>query len=456
VRILLLRCRPDAETIGLQHVMLTEPLELEVLGALVHPPDEVLVVDLLLEKRPLAHFLGSFRPDLVGVGGYIVNVPAMKAACRQAHAFSPRVRTVVGGVHVEVCPEDLDDPDVDFRVVRNATTVFPRLLEHVRGGAPLPDCVLRPGEVVDRAALPAFDWSFPTPARHLVERYRHRYFYIFQDRVALVKSSFGCPYGCDFCFCREITGHAWHERPLDEVLEEIRALPQREIYLVDDDFLVSRERVAAFVAGVRSLDKRFLVYGRADFIAEHPDLIASFADAGLRTVIVGFESFSDTELSRYHKGTTASVNEAAMGVLRRLGVDCFATLILPPEWGREDFRACARKLRELGIRYVNLQPLTPLPGTGQRVADEDLLLSRQDYPSWDLAHVALRPRAMSEAEYYESIIETYLAALYRPGELLRLLRRYPPRLLGRMLLGTLRVQAQYRARTRRARRREEG
>lgn len=453
MRILLVRPRPDPETIGLQHVMLVEPLELEVLAGTLGVRDEAAIVDLTLERRDLKDFLREHEPDLLGVTGYITNVPAMKALCRQAKAWRPSVVTVAGGVHLEVCPEDLDDPAVDFRVVRNAAKAFPRLLDHVRGEGPLPPGVLRPGEALDRSTLPDFDWTFPRPARHLVDRYRPRYFYIFHDRVALLKTAFGCPFSCSFCLCREVTGHRYFERPLEGVLDELAGIEQREVYIVDDDFLVSRARVLAFAEGVRSrgIDKHYLVYGRADFVAANEGLLRELRDVGLRTVIVGFESFMDADLRSYGKGIAASTNEEAMGVLRRLGLDCFATIILPPHWSEQDFASCGRTIRRLGIRYVNLQPLTPLPGTGQAARQEDLLIDRQDFPRWDLAHVAIRPERMSPEGFYRQIVRLYMDTLFRPRDLLDHARRYPFRMWLRMLAGTWRVRRQYLRKTREAR-----
>jgi radical SAM superfamily enzyme YgiQ (UPF0313 family) len=435
--------------------MLVEPLELEVLAAVCRPRADPVVVDLTLERDSLEDFLDRERPDVVGLTGYITNVHQMIAGCRAAKARNPRAVTVVGGVHCEVCPDHLDDPAVDFRVVRNPVTAFRALLDHVRGEGPVPPGVLRPGERMAPAALPPHDFAWVRPDRTTTARYRDQYFYIFQDKVALLKTAFGCPFRCNFCFCREITGRQYHERPLEDALDELASIEQREIYVVDDDFLVSEQRVAAFVEGVRRrrIDKRYLVYGRADFIAKHPRSIESFRDAGLRTVIVGFESFLPDELERYGKGGDVETNRAAMGVLHRLGVDCYATLILHPSWGNAEFAATGKALRDLGIRSVNLQPLTPLPGTGLHYPDEALVLRRDDYPRWDLAHVTVRPERMSVSEYYRQIIRLYLATLYQPRHLLGYLK-YPLRMQWKMAVGSRRVYQQYLGKLAEARRLE--
>lgn len=444
MKILLVRPQADPETIGLQHVMLVEPLELEVLATVAPARDTCVIADLLMEPYDFRHFLRTEQPDVVCVTGYITNVPAMRQYCRDTKRHDERIATVVGGVHCEVCPEDLDDPAVDFRVVRNAAVVFPRLIEHIRGGEARPEAVFGPGEAVDRAALPAFDWTVPIPDRSGTAKHRSGYFYIFHDKVALLKSAFGCPYQCNFCFCREITGHRFHVRPQGEVIREIAGIAERNIYIVDDDFLTSRARVRDFVDANRTyaLDKRYLLYGRADFIAHNPDLMEDFRDAGLSTVIVGFESFDDAELQTMEKGIDAATNAEAMQILRRLGIDCYATIILQPHWGLEDFALLGRKLRELNVSYVNLQPLTPLPGTGVTVPDEDLVIPRDDFVRWDLAHVTVRPTRLTVPEYYQAIIDGYTSTLYQLGPLLSYLK-YPPRMLYKMISGNSKVYRQY-------------
>jgi len=444
VKVLLARPRPDPETIGLQHVMLVEPLELEVLARLCHSRAEPVVYDMVLERQSFAEVLAAEKPDVVALTGYITNVPAMIAGCHEAKKQNQQIVTVVGGVHCEVCPEDLDDSAVDFRVVRNANNVFPALLDHVQGRGPLPAGVLRPGESIATDELPPFEFRWVLPDRSTTQRYRRHYFYIFHDRVALIKTAFGCPFKCNFCFCREITGHRYHERPLEEVLDELAAIEEREIYIVDDDFLASEKRVRSFVEGVkeRGIDKHYLLYGRADFVARNRDTMAEFKAVGLRTVIVGFESFLEGELEQYDKRVDLATNEAAMHVLNELGIDCYATLILHPDWGKEEFRKTCQRMRALKIKNVNLQPLTPLPKTGQQVDDKDLVLARRDFAKWDLAHVTLRPTKLQVSEYYRQLIRLYMKTLYRLRYLFGYFK-YPLKMIWKMIVGTRRVRKQY-------------
>jgi len=446
MKILLIRPENSSETIGLQHLMIVEPLELEVIAASIRPCDEIQLIDMVLEKNPVGHFIERYQPDLVGVTGYVTHVDTMTYYCSIAKRFSPAIKTVVGGVHCEVCPEDFEHPSVDFRAVRNAAINFPQFLDHLDSGKALPSGYLRHGQSVENTKLPPFDFDLPFPDRRITERYRHNYFYIFQDKIALIKASFGCPFTCSFCFCWKITNGHYHARPIQEVLKELSMIREKEIYIVDDDFLVSRSRLWDFIQGIRlkGIHKHYLIYGRADFIAKNPGLMKAFKDVGLRTVIVGFESFSDDELAQFQKNTSAQTNRQAMHILNRLGISCFATLIISPDWEVRDFDHMIREVRDLGIHFVNLQPLTPLPGTGFPVNGHDVLIKRNDYQKWDLAHIALQPTKMSMADFYRQIVRAYEQILFQPHFVWECMIHHSWKMLLQMIKGSARVHRQYR------------
>ncbi|MCI5158108.1 MAG: B12-binding domain-containing radical SAM protein, partial [Candidatus Electrothrix sp. AUS1_2] len=240
--------------------------------------------------------------------------------------------------------------------------------------------------------------------------------------------------------------HQYFERPLAEVMEELAGIPEREIYIVDDNFLVNAERVMAFCEELeqRGLDKHFLIYGRADFIAAHPEVIRRFAADGLRAVIVGIESCLDQDLDRFNKKSSLAINEQAVAVLAENQVDCYATLILGMDWSRADFRNLGRWLKKMNLTFVNLQPFTPLKGTAAGEGYEDALrIPRSDYEKWDLAHLVLRPAKLSVAAYYWHIIRLYYAVTFRPSSILRLLRCFGLAENLRLFLGSSRVTLQY-------------
>lgn len=444
MRVLFIRPQPSPETIGLQHLMVVEPIELEIMATLIKEAHEVQIIDMILEKGTPERFIASFDPDVICLTGYITHIPVIIDYCISAKKINNKVITIVGGVHIEKFPEDIGHDSIDYRVVRNATRSFPLLMDYLARNQEFPAGVLKKGEILDESRLPDYDFYSIVPDRSLTDRYRSRYFYVFHNKVALMKASFGCPYHCNFCFCRKITGDQYYARPLDEVIDELAAIKEKEVYLVDDDFLVNAERVLEFIRLVkeRQINKKYLVYGRADFIGKHPEIIKQFKAIGLRTVIVGLESFEDDELSGFHKQTDSNTNRKAMAVLNRYGVNCYAGVILSPSWTIADFRKAGDIMIDLGIMFVNLQPLTPLKGTGITIDEKDLVIKREDFAKWDLAHVAIRPDNMSVEEYYKNLLNLYYRIVFHPKNMMRLLK-YSVRMQIRMAVGLRKVIRQY-------------
>jgi len=445
MKILMVRPKPSPETIGLQHLMVVEPLELEILCALKRDSDSVEIVDMILEKKSFESFVILHKPAILCVTGYITNVSTIIAYCRSAKQLDDRIITIVGGVHCEVCPEDFEHESIDFRVVRNAALIFTDLLNHIDQKTELPKGVFRREDSLANTPLPPFNFKIPFPDRSSVSHYRDKYFYIFHNKVALLKTSFGCPYQCSFCFCRIITADKYYQRPLNEVMEEIEQIEETEIYIVDDDFLFDRKWLHSFVSEIkrRNINKHFLVYGRADFIAKNADTMHELAQIGLKTVIVGFESFSDKELDNYNKHTSVEMYTETMAVLHREKMDVFATIIIPPDWDKSDFKNMVTVLKTLGIHFVNLQPLTPLPKTEVSFPDHLLLIDKQNYAHWDLAHISVQPTKLSVPGFYREILKAYQSILYSPGVIWKYLTTYNPVMLFKMLLGGYRVTKQY-------------
>lgn len=445
MKILMVRPKPSDETIGLQHLMIVEPLELEILYALKRDSDSVVIVDMILEKKTFESFLIEHEPDVLCVTGYITNVSTIISYCETAKNTIDKITTIVGGVHCEVCPEDFECEAIDFRVVRNAAVTFTDLLDHIDKNTALPPGVFRKDDSVQKTGLPDFDFRVPFANRESVARYRAKYFYIFHDRVALMKTSFGCPYQCSFCFCRIITGNRYKQRPLADVIQELEQLKETEIYIVDDDFLFDKKWLQEFIFEIkrRKITKHYLVYSRADFIAQNPVMMKELAEIGLRTVIVGFESFNNDELAKYNKKTSVKMYRETMAILNREKIDVFATIIIPPDWDKSNFKNMVSVVKSLNIHFVNLQPLTPLPKTGVSFPEDQIIIDKQNYPQWDLAHISVQPSKLSVSEFYKEILKAYGSLLYSPKVIWKYLTTYRTVMLFKMLVGGYRVTKQY-------------
>jgi len=433
VRVLLVRPPVPPYTIGLKHIMICEPLELEYVAAGL-PEHDVRILDLLLE-RGLERKLREFRPKVVGTSCYITGVNEAVRLCRTVKAWDPTCLTVVGGVHASQAPEDFADGAVDAVVLGDGTTVMPQVVAAVESGTRLediPGLALPEGDRVRRTAarpyMPPPD-ELPLPRRDLVGHLRHRYYYLFHQPVATIKTTWGCWYRCTFCFTWGITGGVPYARSPESITAELEQIEARDVYIVDDIFLINPQRLTRLAGLLRTagIRKHYLAYGRADFIAEHEDLVAEWADLGLKAVFVGLEATTDPELDAMRKDTTVEVNRQAIAVLRRHGVDVYGSLITQPDYTPADWVRLRRFIDEHQLYYLNVSPLTPLPGTESwKALGHEITVPRRAHALWDLSHVVL-PTRMPLKQYYRSLLGVYLHACFDPRRAARLsLRTAPP------------------------------
>ena len=422
MKILLIRPKPDPETIGLQHVMICEPLELEyIAGNIENPHAQVEILDMILEKKPLEYFIEKYRPDLVGMSGYITHVNVIKNYAERIKNIQPDCKIVVGGVHAEVVPQDFVCDTIDFICDANGIKTFNEIINNFNGKE------IKGTYGGGNKSIKDIDFPYHFPDRKKVERYRHRYYYMFHNPCALIKTSFGCPYSCSFCFCKEITDGKYFTRTIDSVIEELKEIPEQEIYIVDDDFLFSKERILEFCQKLEEnhIHKRFLVYGRADFICKHEAVMEVFRNHGLRAVIVGLESVKNEDLNRYNKRTSITDNEDAIRILKKYDIEVYGTLILDMDFSKDDFQKLYRWIKRLGLIFVNLQPLTPLKGTDiYEQYQKDFIVDPAEYEKWDLAHLVLKPQKMSVRRYYFEMIKLYYKILMAPQNVWKLIQKY--------------------------------
>jgi len=229
-------------------------------------------------------------------------------------------------------------------------------------------------------------------------------------------------------------------------MDELEEIVEEEIYIVDDDFLYNPPRLQEFLLALkkRNINKKFLVYGRADFIVKNKEILKELREVGVQAVIVGIESYKSEDLKSYNKGTTKEINEECIKTLQLLDIELYATLIMPLDFTKNDFRQMTKWLKSLDVRFVNLQPLTPLPGT--EIFEEylpDLLVKREDYHLWDMAHVVLKPEYMSIRRFYIEMLIAYYRIIMRPKHIYGLIKKYGIKDNIKMLVGSSFVSLQY-------------
>src|SRR5690606_37524957 len=113
----------------------------------------------------------------------------------------------------------------------------------------------------------------------------------------------GCPHHCDFCYKDAFFegGRGFYVQRVDEALAEIERLPGRHLYFLDDHLLGNRPFAASLFEGMRGMGRLWQAASTVDGVLRG-DLIERAADAGLRSLFVGFETLDEGNLRLANKG----------------------------------------------------------------------------------------------------------------------------------------------------------
>ena len=401
MKVMLVRPKPHKVSLGLTDLMHCEPLDMEYVGTLVESLNhEVLLVDLQVDRKKLKHHLKEFMPDVVLFTSYLIHVNVVKGYSREVKEFDPSIVTAVGGVQTEVTPELFRDKNIDYILGINGMENVEILLNSL-------EAKREPGFNQYKINK---DYKLPKVNRKLTERYRKKYYYSYRMPCALLKTSFGCPFKCSFCFCTAITNYEYYTRELEAVMQELMELEEENVFIIDDNFLVDKERIKVFceLLDKYNIHKHYYISARADYIAENEDVIELISKYGFDTVFIGLESFKQKDLDDFNKKSSVELSEKAAKILEKHGIELHASAIVGQDWDKQDFEDFAKWLHTIKYRYINFMPICPLPGT--EIWDKykyKLLCAENEWEKFDFMHVMLKPTKLKTSEFYIEIIKIY-------------------------------------------------
>jgi radical SAM superfamily enzyme YgiQ (UPF0313 family) len=347
------------------------PLGLATLAAFLAPDDEAVIVD--EHVQPLDVF---DRPDLVLIQVYITN--AYRAYRIADYYRSKGVFVALGGLHVTALPEEAA-AHADAIFLGPGEQTFPEFLREFREGR----ARRRYQSTTGRSLA-----DVPPIRRDLIARRR----YLVPNSIVVTR---GCPEHCDFCYKDAFFegGKSFYTQRVDAALAEIDRLPGRHLYFLDDHLLGDRRFARALFDGMRGMDRLFQGAATVDSVLRD-DLIERAAEAGLRSLFVGFETLTPGNLARSNKRQNLGRDYTAVtDRLHRLGIMINGSFVFGMDDDDEDvFRRTVDWAIARGITTATFHIQTPYPGTGlfAKMRSQDRLVTK-NWDLYDTRHVVFRP-----------------------------------------------------------------
>jgi radical SAM superfamily enzyme YgiQ (UPF0313 family) len=358
-----------------------QPLSLGIIAALTPDHWEVEILD---EKwKPF-----TFRDaDLVGVTAFTSTAPR---AYQLAAVYREKgIPVVMGGIHPQMCREEALQR-VDTVVLGEAEHVWHQVIDDFEKGTLQR---VYEGGIADLSQIP-----FP----------RRDLFYP-GHILASVQTARGCPLDCEFCSVHIFNSRKHRLRPLEHVLQELEAIPQKLIFFTDDNLVghskQSLRRTIELFKGMveRKLNKWWFCQSSMNF-GDDEELLYWARLSGCKLVFLGIESMESDGLAEVNKFLNlerVTRYSETFRKINRAGIAVLGSFIFGLDSDNED----KLKLREEYIVNGNLDVIqstimTPFPGTRlfQRLEKEDRLLCTdfpEDWSLYDLSNVVFRPREMT-------------------------------------------------------------
>jgi anaerobic magnesium-protoporphyrin IX monomethyl ester cyclase len=294
---------------------------------------------------------------------------------RRESQLTPAALVMVGGVHCNFYPEssltdfgasvaaygESEDTVLDIlsRAGRREFSGIPGILWRDAGG------LVRRNPA--RPLMRDID-QLPLPARHLLPAGA----VVMSDRLAgtdltmaHVMFSRGCPFPCSFCAAGQSrVQYRSGQSARDELEHLIGAYGIQGFSIVDDNFIVSKTKVADICEQVSGLGLRWSALSRVDTV--DTALLAKMAASGCIEVKYGMESGSEPLLKAMRKNTTRAKIRAAVHATTDAGIAAKAFIIhgFPGE-NEQTTDETISLLTELApdIARASLFRFVPLPGT---------------------------------------------------------------------------------------------
>lgn len=355
------------------------------LAALVPPGWEVTLTDDAIEE-----------PDY-GAPVDVVAISVRMVTSLRAYEIADRFRArnvtvLMGGPHATFYFEEMAE-HADAVCIGEGEEIFPRMLEDAAAGRLLR--FYRRDTAASLAGMPTPRWNLLNP--------RHYVFY----RPFVIQQSRGCPYTCDFCAERRLNGdYSYRDRPVEEVVEEIKRCGGHHIFFAASQFVGKKARTMELMEALIPLKVRWSALFSPRF-----GLDTKFLDlakrSGLLHVNMGIESISQQTLQSMHKGFNHSNSyEEMIKNLNERNISYSFNFVLGADTDDRDvFPSTLKFLQEHKVPAAYFNVLVPLRGTPvyDRMRAEGRILDEPNMERWAGVSCHFRPLRMSGEELVDQV-----------------------------------------------------
>jgi len=202
----------------------------------------------------------------------------------------------------------------------------------------------------------------------------------------LVHASRGCKFDCFPCCTGFLGGKSFRPRPIDKVIEEMEAIPNNRMFIVDNSLAQDRQWLIDLFTAMAPLKKKWVSHP----IMDDDKILKLAADSGAWYVYQAIIDTSDMIRNRIKR-------------LKDHGIGVEGTILLGADEQSEDgIKRLVDFLLEVELDVAEFTILTPFPHSPCRtqLVNEGRLLS-SDWKNYSADKVLFQPRQMTPEKLQE-------------------------------------------------------
>lgn len=360
------------------------PLALPLLAALTPDNYKIKIIDEDISSVPK-----NFDPDIVGISMITSNSDRGYELARNYRERGAKV--VLGGPYPSFRVDEGKD-HADSIVVGEAESLWKEVLKDFENNDLKP--VYYTEERVDFSASPIPRWD-------LVKTNK-----MFSINV---QASRGCPFECEFCLTTQLFGRKVRRRNIDDVVEEIKQLPKKNILFTDENFTINKNYARELANALKPLNVTWMCQSSVD-VADDPELLKDMADAGCKYVIIGFESLKADSLAKTHKyQNNPEKYDEIIDKIHQHGIHVYASFIIGFDQDSPgDFEVFKQFVEKSSLPVFTLSILGTSPGMELygRLERENRLLKDLNKQFFVGAYPVIKYENFDNREFFDKFNET--------------------------------------------------
>jgi len=390
------------------------------------------------------NLLKEQSPDIVGLSFMSFQCSNALKIARMIKDYDSKILVVIGGYHPSLMYEEISEsPDsqfIDFIVRGEGEATFSQLVntinsgtgyENIRGLSYKANGTFFHNQSCELLSLDSI--QLPNRDARLITKG----FSIFGMSSDGVETSRGCTYNCKFCSINKMYGRSFRTYEISRIIADIKDAQKhgiKALVITDDNITLDLERLERLCEEIISSKlntMHYIVQATVKGIAHSERLVKKMADAGVRMVFLGIESFSRAELDFLRKrSSTVDDTRKAVRYLRDNNIISWGGFIVgkPDDdekslWDTYDFAW------ELKLDMPAFSILTPYVKTEIRdeLLEMGLVTNADNYDNYEALTANVRTKHLGPQDIENILRKMYDAYLVNPRYVLftQIRKRYP-------------------------------